>query len=325
MKISIIVPIYNLGEFYINRCVSSILAQTYKDFELILVDDGSTDSSKDICDLMLLKDKRIRVLHKENGGAASARIYGVEHSKGVWITFVDGDDVVTPNALKDLLETPDIHNYDIVVGTIIINNQYIFKHQIDKRILDKYEYIDALLLGKTSIGPYAKLFNKKLFADKELIAPKEIIQNEDLLLLITLASNAKTIYINQNAVCYNYVFRNDSVSKSQSMPFNTWITLFNIIQKRLWQITDCDKLKKSFFIYRLNRLYLNNILKGNVFDTNNEYIQSLINESHNYSLSFREQRIVKLLNHKYLRKIRYYLHKFTISNKSLIKNLITRK
>ena len=113
MKISIIVPIYNLGEFYINRCVSSILAQTYKDFELILVDDGSTDSSKDICDLMLLKDKRIRVLHKENGGAASARIYGVEHSKGVWITFVDGDDVIESNMYERLLNNAIKYHADI--------------------------------------------------------------------------------------------------------------------------------------------------------------------------------------------------------------------
>ena len=93
MNLSIIVPIYNVEE-YIAECIDSILAQTYKDWELILVDDGSTDNSGKICDEYALKDNRIKVIHKENGGLSSARNAGIDNISGNLITFIDSDDVI---------------------------------------------------------------------------------------------------------------------------------------------------------------------------------------------------------------------------------------
>ena len=91
--ISIIVPVYNT-EKYLHRCIDSILAQTYQDFELLLIDDGSKDSSGAICDEYAAKDARVRVFHKENGGVSSARNVGLDNARGEWITFVDADDWV---------------------------------------------------------------------------------------------------------------------------------------------------------------------------------------------------------------------------------------
>lgn len=108
-KISIIVPIYKV-EKYIARCIDSILAQTYKDFELILVDDGSPDGSGAICDKYAMQDTRIRVVHKENGGASSARNMGLELAVGNRVTFVDGDDEIMP----DFLETAMLYDEDVV-------------------------------------------------------------------------------------------------------------------------------------------------------------------------------------------------------------------
>lgn len=321
MKISIIVPIYNLGEFYINRCVSSILDQTYKDFELILVDDGSTDISGEMCDKMSLLDNRIRSFHKINGGAGAARKYGVEQSVGEWIMFVDGDDTLPQEALAQLIATPNYCDYDIIVGTLNVNNQYIFKHNITNDILDKYEYINALLLNSTQTGPVAKLYKRNIFNNIEWEVPKEIIQNEDRLMLITLSLNANKIYINRNAVCYNYLFRKNSASKSLLMAYCTWLKLFGMISKKLSQLPHPNKVKEAFFIYRIRLLYFN-ILNGNTFKTSDPYIQSLIKESKAYSLAPKEQKIMSLLKHRYLRKMKFISNKIYDVIKSCIKRIL---
>ena len=101
-KISVIVPVYN-AEKYLHRCIDSILSQTFTDFELLLINDGSKDSSGAICDEYAAKDNRVRVFHKENGGASSARNLGLDNAKGEWIAFVDSDDLLEVNMLNHLL------------------------------------------------------------------------------------------------------------------------------------------------------------------------------------------------------------------------------
>ena len=114
-KVSVIVPVYNVERF-LKECVDSILSQTYKYFELILVDDGSTDSSGYLCDEYAKKDSRIRVLHKKNGGLSDARNKGIEIAKGSYITFIDSDDCVSPEYLEILIECAIKENVEIVQG-----------------------------------------------------------------------------------------------------------------------------------------------------------------------------------------------------------------
>ena len=99
-KVSVIVPVYGV-EKYIGECIESILAQTFSDIELILVDDGSLDRSGEICDSYAEIDSRIKVFHKENGGVSSARNYGMQQANGDWLCFVDGDDIIAPTYLAD--------------------------------------------------------------------------------------------------------------------------------------------------------------------------------------------------------------------------------
>lgn len=101
--ISIVVPVYNVESYLVN-CVSSIIEQTYKNLEIILVDDGSTDKSKKICDDLAKKDKRIKVIHKDNGGLSSARNAGIDVAKGEYIGFVDSDDKINKNMYRILLK-----------------------------------------------------------------------------------------------------------------------------------------------------------------------------------------------------------------------------
>ena len=91
--ISVNIPVYNT-EKYLHRCIDSVLAQTYQDLELLLIDDGSKDSSGAICDEYAAQDARVKVFHKENGGVSSARNVGLDHAQGEWITFVDSDDYI---------------------------------------------------------------------------------------------------------------------------------------------------------------------------------------------------------------------------------------
>ena len=118
--ISVIIPVYNT-EKYLRRCIDSVLAQTYTDFELLLIDDGSKDSSGIICDEYAAQDARVKVFHKENGGVSSARNVGLDHAQGEWITFVDSDDEVKPNWL-DLFCMQISYGVELVSQGMIFNN-----------------------------------------------------------------------------------------------------------------------------------------------------------------------------------------------------------
>lgn len=113
--LSVIVPVYNV-EKYLHKCLDSILAQTERDFELILVDDGSSDASPSICDSYALKDDRIKVIHKPNGGVSSARNIGLDVAKGDYVTFIDSDDWVAPDYLEKLNERAKTLQCDIITS-----------------------------------------------------------------------------------------------------------------------------------------------------------------------------------------------------------------
>lgn len=136
--ISIIVPVYN-AEKTLNRCVDSILSQTFLDWELLLINDGSTDQSGELCDEYAAKDQRIKVVHKKNGGVSSARNVGLDHAKGEWITFCDSDDFVYPNWLKNYVD-------NISDGIDLICQAF----ECDKSLV--HEFKDKKIFGVTYKG-----------------------------------------------------------------------------------------------------------------------------------------------------------------------------
>ena len=117
-KISVIIPVYN-AEVYLHRCVDSVLSQSFKDFELLLVDDGSVDSSADICDEYANGDERVRVFHKKNGGVSSARNLGLDNARGEWVVFVDADDWIVDNGFNV--------DYNILKEDLILFPYYIYE------------------------------------------------------------------------------------------------------------------------------------------------------------------------------------------------------
>lgn len=169
--ISIVVPVYNT-EIYLKECIESILNQTFRDFELILVDDGSPDNSPKICEEYKRKDKRVIVIHKENGGVSSARNCGIEYALNInrskFLTFIDSDDIVASNYLQVLIESSD--KYDFVASNYVefknkipTNQKYNFETTI------VYNYREYWKLSSKChdllVIVCGKLFNTKLFED----------------------------------------------------------------------------------------------------------------------------------------------------------------
>lgn len=133
MKVSIIIPIYNISS-YAPACIDSVIAQTYTNIEIILVDDGSTDSCPKICDSYIQKDNRIKVIHRPNGGLSAARNSGIEVAKGEYIYFVDGDDLVHPKCIERLVNCLEKNCADIAVCA---TQAFLDEKKIDYAILDK--------------------------------------------------------------------------------------------------------------------------------------------------------------------------------------------
>lgn len=130
-KISVIVPVYK-AEKYLHRCVDSILAQTFIDFEVLLIDDGSPDRSGEICDEYAVKDPRVRVFHKENGGVSSARQSGIDNAQGEYTIHADPDDWVEPNMLEELYAKAKEDDADMVICDYYVNN-------VERQIYEKQE------------------------------------------------------------------------------------------------------------------------------------------------------------------------------------------
>ena len=161
-KISVIVPVYNV-EKYLSKCIDSILSQTYKNLEIILVDDGSPDSSPKICDKYKERDNRIKVIHKKNGGLASARNAGMDIATGKYIGFVDSDDMIAEDMYEVLLENMIKSNAEIAVcyKTDILENLQTGKGIVEE--LNKTQALKKMVLG-IEFGSHAcdKLFKREI-------------------------------------------------------------------------------------------------------------------------------------------------------------------
>lgn len=203
--ISVIVPIYNSIR-YLNECVESILNQSFRDFELLLIDDGSSDGSGELCDALSKSDSRIRVFHQPNGGVTSARRMGVEKSQGEWVVFVDSDDTIPVDSLSNLYDGLAFHDdTDMVVG------------RSRDMPMEKYSMLSLEQWRKYCIareefmpGPWCRLIRKSLFNERTLEIPREIVKGEDMLMNIRLAFDMHRDLVVVNRKVYNYRSNPDS-------------------------------------------------------------------------------------------------------------------
>ncbi len=225
--ISVIVPVYNI-EQYLPKCIESIINQSYENLQIILVDDGSTDSSGCICDEYSKKDKRIVTIHKKNGGLVSARKAGIDAADGEYVGFVDGDDYIEQDMYKVLLDNLLSQNVDFVHSGFMKNNRKsiygtggtckycISGDTIDDILTDLIVDIESDLRISPSI--WSKLFKKKLIADAYRNVPDTQSYGEDLLCLCRCVLSCKQFLV-INQAYYHYVIRDNSISHERDMQF----------------------------------------------------------------------------------------------------------
>lgn len=213
--ISVIIPVYNV-ELYLSDCLNSVLAQTYKNMEIILIDDGSTDNSGNLCDCFKKNDKRIKVVHKRNGGLSDARNVGLENANGKYVCFIDSDDIVKNDYIssmkKYISKTVKISSCGYCR---YINGQKI-KINYDK-INKYYEGIEAQkylnIIGYFNVSVCNKLFDMELFDNIRFPYGKK---SEDWFVMYRLIEEAGGIYYNSD-IKYYYRQRIGSITKSSSV------------------------------------------------------------------------------------------------------------
>lgn len=265
-KVSIIVPVYK-AEAYLHRCIDSILAQTFTDWELLLIDDGSPDRSGEICDEYAKKDKRIRVFHKENGGVSSARQRGVKEARGEWICFVDADDALPLNALCIMLSYAAKYDTDIVVGGLLNDKRML---ALSPQLTIE-NYRKGLIEESIPASPWAKLFRRELFTPIVFDMPRSIVFGEDLLMNIRLAYNTSKPVVVCKEKVYEYEQNEESCMHTFKMTVGYAALYFS---EKARSIPDFDKEEVIAWSLQHKFRFLEKCLKDLSFKTDQRFFES---------------------------------------------------
>ena len=213
--VSVVVPVYGV-EQYLSQCIESIINQTYRDIEIILVDDGSPDNCDIICDEYAKKDKRIKVFHKKNGGLSDARNFGIARASGEYIGFVDADDWIEPKMYELLVNSAIDNKADIVYcGTYLEYSQRtVIRRPLGKCFTDNVELCKALIKDEIGTPVWNKLYRKHIFTDI-IFANGHVYEDTAIMYKLFLKT---TILITVSKPLYHYrKERQESITKSYSM------------------------------------------------------------------------------------------------------------
>ena len=283
-EISIIVPVYNVDR-YLEDCINSILNQSFYNFELILINDGSKDCSGEICDNYASKDKRVKVIHKNNEGVSIARNIGIDMSKGKYIMFCDSDDVVEKDWCRSLYNLyTNNHNSVAVCGFNIINyrnnkSENIFKiFNKDKKInylkvKDFYELYDKNLLNY----PWNKIYDAKIIKENKIKFEENITLGEDLLFNLKYFEFVKGDIVVLNECKYNYILRdNESLDNKY---YKDLFGIYTMLYKSIYDHMIIFKSDISIYIEKFYNSYfymLNRVLKNTFHSKSNmNFIQKI--------------------------------------------------
>ena len=260
-KISVIVPVYNV-EQYLERCVDSIINQTYTNLEIILVNDGSTDNSGKLCDELAKKDERIRVIHKENGGLSDARNRGIDEAESDLVGFIDSDDYIDSDMYEVLLK--NLNNTDADLSMCALYD--VYNNTPEAQVTNKETWelsseqaikmvMEAKILSVTAVN---KLYRKSLFTDLKFEVGKIA---EDAFIMIKLLDKCEKI-VATNEKKYYYVHRENSITTQKfSTKFLNVIEAYeqnsNIILEKYPKLKDVAQTRMNWaYFYVLDRLLL---------------------------------------------------------------------
>lgn len=288
--VSIIIPVYNIAD-YIKKCVDSILVQTYENFEILLIDDGSTDNSSAVCDAIAKTDSRIKVIHKENGGVSAARNTGLEAMQGDYVTFVDGDDYIANDFIECLYNALVSSNADIstcghyrVDFDGSLKKIYHLSDDPDTVIVTSgKDAVTNMFYGQLcSASSGSKLYKRKLFNNLRF---PDYIMGEDTYVVYHTFKKADVI-AHTNKPLYYYVQHSASVtnSKANYIKFYDYVKLYDHIIS-----TENINEKSEYVLSIINRLIENNFwvymkLRNcpNMFFNEKKHIESNIKKYRKY-------------------------------------------
>lgn len=250
--ISIIVPVYNV-ENTLGRCVDSIKSQSYTDWELLLIDDGSTDKSKELCESYASNDERISAFSKENGGPGAARNYGLNRAKGEFVTFVDSDDCIERDYLQILLDHMTV-NVDLVIsnyGGCVCDNK-----QVSKWNLINTSNFNLLFEAneRCYIVPWGKLYRKRILTDNDIHFIAGMGLGEDAVFLYTYMLCCDNMCLLQDNAGYRYDTESENSLSRKSFPLTVELFSYEQVRKAIDKLIVAKSLADKTAIGRLNGL-----------------------------------------------------------------------
>lgn len=252
--ITIIVPVYN-AEKTLNRCIESILSQTFQDWELLLIDDGSTDISAEICDEYAAKDQRIRIFHKKNGGVSSARNLGLDYAKGEWVVFVDADDFIKELYLTHLLEHSQ-KQVDLVISYAEIHNGNDIKKELyPSKLVDNTNFESIFIENDMHwhTSPWSKLYKRCIIEKHHLRFCEGMHIGEDAVFLYSYMLYSNKIYISPDTdYCYFAYIPSSLTKRVNSLASET--LAYNQIRVIVESLISQKSIKNSIALNNLNWL-----------------------------------------------------------------------
>ncbi|MBQ9314472.1 MAG: glycosyltransferase [Clostridia bacterium] len=268
--VSVIIPIYNI-EVYIKRCVNSIINQTYKNIEILLIDDGATDNSGKICDELAKQDSRIKVFHKVNGGLSDARNYGIEKSKGKYITTIDGDDFVSEDYVEHLYRLLIDNNADISstnrnmlyedMYNGVIEKAELFNNYPVTKVFSSFDYLKELLSSKLPHEAWAKLYKKEIFEKEKYTKGLKVFEDLEFIVRV-LQNNQLKIACNTSMFDYYYRMRDTSIMNEKYNDYWEKELIFYVSLLHSEALKDCYGIVSSLLTIMCRR-NINKILAEN--------------------------------------------------------------
>ncbi len=300
--ISIIVPVYNVQQF-LPKCLDSILAQTYKNIEIIIVDDGAKDNSGKICDEYGIKYSNIQVIHKSNGGLSDARNKGIEFVNGKYIIFVDSDDIIAPQLVEYLYRLIKKNNAEIGICEVAHcypNKKILFKNSKDEYVLNSEQAIEEMLYQKSFlVSAWAKIYPTEFFRDIKF--PVGVLFEDSAIMYRLFDKADKVVY--GTAKLYGYMHRENSIT-TKKFSINDCDILKICEQISAYMEERKENLKKAAKSYHMAaafRIYMN-APKNAGFDKQIEECKKFLDENCNKVLAdknIRKKMKIALLIYKY--------------------------
>lgn len=214
--VTVIVPVYNTKK-YLEKCIRSIMEQTYENLEIILVDDGSTDGSEEICDKLAKEDKRITVIHKENAGLSDTRNKGIQASHGRFLSFVDCDDFICPQKTERMVALAEKYHADIVKCAAFTEEMAVNdKDTVKVRVLDRNTALEEILTDRMDNFVWDKFYKRELFDGAEFDVNLLV---EDMMMMPTLFAKAEIVVDTPEKLHFYRCNREDNISNAPKNRF----------------------------------------------------------------------------------------------------------